>query len=141
MPLGESRKSQRTTGQFHFCFVVYPQSRPSFNMPLRFALAQQRTWGPGTPILYHKFHPDLWTISYFNQQAASIEIDQADIGELERHLEYARTQNTPLWLETTAYDIIAADPSGQKWLAVHERPSELLEGKDEKHDFRFHCVR
>lgn len=126
---------------WNFCFVVYPQSRPSFNIPLRFALAQQGAWRAGTPILFHRFHPDLWTISYFNQQAAWIGIEQADISQLERHLAAAKAQNTPLWLEETAYEMISANPNAQRWLTAHERPSELIESKDEKHDFRFHCVR
>jgi hypothetical protein len=126
---------------WNFCFAVYPQSRPDFNAALHFALVQRHIWPPGTPIVFHGFHPDLWTISYFNRQAAWIGIDHADIGELERSLEYARSQHTPLWLEAAAYDMIAADPNGRRWLAEHERPRELLEAKDEKHDFRFHCVR
>lgn len=127
--------------EWNFCFVAYPQSRPDFNVPLKFALTQTNTWPPGTPILFYRFHPDLWTISYFNQQAAWIGIDHADIGELEHSLEYARSQRSPLWVEADAYNMIAADPSGRRWLLAHERPRELLEFKDEKHDFRFHCVR
>ena len=85
--------------------------------------------------------PTLWTISYFNQQASWIGIEQADISQLERHLAYARAQKSPLWLEETAYEMFTANPDGRKWMAAHERSSELIEGKDEKHDFRFHCVR
>jgi hypothetical protein len=126
---------------WNFVFVVYPQSRPEFNAPLRFALAARSGWAPGTPIVYHQFHPDLWTISYFNQQAAWIGIEQADFDQLERNLEYARSERKPLWLEATAYDLIAASPSGRRWLALHEEPGKLLEFKDEKHEFRFHYLR
>jgi hypothetical protein len=126
---------------WNFCFVVYPQSRPDFNMPLRFALTQHRAWKPGTPIVFCGFYPDLWIISYFNQQASWAGIDHADIAAVERELAYARTQNTPLWLEEAAYRALAADPDGRKWLAGHERPGELMESRDEKHDFRFHCIR
>ena len=129
------------SGPRSFCFVIYPQSRPDFNVPLHFALAQTRTWRPGTPIVFSTFHPDLWTISYFSNQAAWIGIDHVDVGELERKLDYARSQDTPLWLEASAYQLIAASPDGKQWIARHERPSELLKFKDDKHDFRFHSVR
>ena len=126
---------------WNFAFVIYPQSRPEFNIPLRFALSRQSTWTPDTPIVFHKFHPDLWTISYFNMQAAWISTDHADLGLLDRHLEYARTAKKQMWLEATAYELLAADPQGQRWLADHERPGEVLEFRDEKHHFHFHCVR
>jgi hypothetical protein len=126
---------------WNFCFDIYPQSRPDFNAPLRFALAQAHTWPEGTPILYYTFHPDLWTISYFSQQAAWIGIDHVDIAGLDRRLEYAQTHNVTLWLEETAYGLIAADPDGLRWLSLHEQPSRLLEFKDERHDFRFHFAK
>ncbi|MCU1261890.1 MAG: hypothetical protein JWO80_4775 [Bryobacterales bacterium] len=126
---------------WNFVFLVYPQSRPEFNAPLRFALAANKGWAPGTPIVFHRFHPDLWTISYFNQQAVWIGMDQADLDKLDRTLEYAQNERKPLWLEATAYDLIAASPNGRRWLAVHDQPGKLLEFKDEKHEFRFHYVR
>jgi hypothetical protein len=46
-----------------------------------------------------------------------------------------------LWLEETAYGLIAADPDGLRWLSLHEQPSRLLEFKDERHDFRFHFAK
>lgn len=126
---------------WNFCFDLYPQSRPDFNAPLRFALAQAHTWPEGTPILYSRFHPDLWTISYFSRQAAWIGIDHVDIADLDRRLEYAQARNVTLWLEENAYDLIAADPDGLRWLSLHEQPSRLLEFKDERHDFRFHFAK
>jgi len=126
---------------WNFAFVVYPQSRPEFSVPLRFALDQRNTWPPGTPILFHRLHPDLWTISYFNSQAAWIALEQPGLGPVEKSLQYARTVNQPLWFEQTAYDLLRDNPDGRQWLAVHERPDELLEFKDQKHEFRFHCIR
>src|SRR5581483_12413031 len=55
---------------WNFVFVAYPQSHPEYNAPLQFALSERNTWPPGTPIVFHNFHPDLWTISYFTPQAA-----------------------------------------------------------------------
>jgi hypothetical protein len=126
---------------WNFLFAAYPQSRTQFSAPLRFALAAQKIWTAGTPIVFHRFHPDLWIISYFNQQGSWIGIEQSDIGQLEQDLGCTRSEQGPLWLEETAYSLISANPNGQRWLALHERPAELLEFKDEKHDFRFHCLR
>ncbi len=126
---------------WNFCFVAYPQSRPGFNVPLQFALAQTQRWPSGTPIVFSTFHPDLWTISYFSNQAAWIGMERVDVGDLEGKLTYARGQNTPLWLEESAYHLISATREGKQWLTLHERPGELLEFKGDKHHFRFHSVR
>jgi hypothetical protein len=126
---------------WNFVFLTYPESRPEFNAPLRFAFAQHDAWPPGSAIVFHRFHPDLWTISYFNQQAAWIGLDRADLGDIEHDLEYAHSQNKPLWVEETAYDLVAGTPDGKKWLMEHEHPDELVHFKDEKHEFIFHSIR
>ncbi len=126
---------------WNFSFLVYPLSRADHNVPLRFALAQHEKWRPGTPIVFHRFHPDLWIISYFNQQASWITLEQVNLVQLEESRERARSAGNVLWLEETAYDLVAADPSGQRWLALYERRDELLDFRDAKHRFTFHCVR
>ena len=47
---------------WNFSFVIYPQSQVTCNVPLRFALAQHDKWPFGTPIAFHNFNSDLWTI-------------------------------------------------------------------------------
>ena len=111
------------------------------NPALRFALAQQSAWPAGTPIVFHQFHPDLWTISYFNSQAAWIGIERLDLAEMEKHLAYARSQRSPLWLEATTHALLQSDPAGRQWLATHERPAENIEYKGEGHEFHFFSVR
>ena len=116
-----------------------PQSRPESNAPLRFATAQRNTWAPGVPIVFHTFHPDLWTISYFNLQASWISIENAGFRRVDESLDYSQSQKSPLWLEVTAYDFIAAKPEGRQWLALHERPARgplslhALSASDGKH--------
>ena len=122
-------------------FLIYPQSRQNNNVPLRFALAQRDRWPSGTPIAFHIFHPDLWTISYFNPQASWIGMDHLDIAELDRSLAYARDQHQPLWLEATAYEMITADPEGRRWLSQHEVSFGLLVYRDPKHEYRFYQAR
>ncbi|MGD0666974.1 MAG: hypothetical protein ABSB23_05410 [Bryobacteraceae bacterium] len=124
---------------WNLTFAIYPQSRVENNPPLRFALAQHEHWPPGTPIAFHTFHPDLWTISYFNQQAAWIGLDKMDLGRLDRSLTDARQRGQPLWLEATAYDFLSADPAGRRWLASHPAPA-LSDFRDRKHEFRFYRV-
>jgi hypothetical protein len=126
---------------WNFVFLVYPESRTQFNAPLRFALAQHDAWPAGSAIVFHRFHPDLWTISYFNPQASWISLDRADLSDLERDFAYAQSQRGPLWVEETAYQLMIGTPAGRTWLVEHDRPDELVRFKDEKHEFIFHCIR
>jgi hypothetical protein len=126
---------------WNFVFLTYPESRVEFNAPLRFAEAQHDAWPAGSAIVFHIFHPDLWTISYFNQQAAWMGLERADVGDMEKDLAYAKSQGKPLWVEQTAYDLLDGTPDGRIWLMEHERPDELLRFKDEKHEFVFHAMR
>ncbi|MGD0047814.1 MAG: hypothetical protein ABSE42_12440 [Bryobacteraceae bacterium] len=125
---------------WNLVFAIYPQSRVENNVALRFAIEQHEHWPPGTPIAFHNFHPDLWTISYFNPQVAWIGLDKMDLDRLERSLEDARQRGQPLWLEATAYEFLSADPAGRRWLASHPAPA-LLRFRDSKHEFRFYAVR
>ena len=125
---------------WNLVFAIYPQSRAENNVALRFALEQHEHWPPGTPIAFHIFHPDLWTISYFNQQASWIGLDKMDLDRLEQNLADARQRGQPLWLEATAYDFLSADPAGRSWLESHPAP-RLLRYHDPKHEFRFYRVR
>jgi hypothetical protein len=118
---------------WNFAFAIYPQSRTKLNAPLAFALAERSHWPPGTRILYDRFHPDLWTISYFNPQAAWIWLPDTDPDRL--------LEQGPLWLEETAYERIASSSSGRQWLAAHEQSGQLIQYTDPKHTFRFHCMR
>ncbi len=122
-------------------FFIYPKSRVESNAPLSFALAQHQRWPPGTPIVFHRFHPDLWTISYFNQQASWIGLDRPDFKVLERGLAQARAERQPLWLEGTAYDLLWSDSEGRQWIERHHDPSASLAWNDNTHGFRFYAVR
>ncbi|MGB7762017.1 MAG: hypothetical protein WBL61_19455 [Bryobacteraceae bacterium] len=124
---------------WNLVFAIYPQSRVENNAALRFALEQHDRWPPGTPIAFHTFHPDLWTISYFNQQDAWIGLDKMDLDRLEQSLTDARQRGQPLWLEATAYEFLSADPAGRRWLESHPAPA-LLRFRDPKHEFRFYQV-
>ncbi len=125
---------------WNLVFLAYPQSRIESNPPLRFALQQSVETPGGTPIVFHQFHPDLWTISYFNQQAAWIGLDRVDLAQLDQNLAYAHQQNQPLWLEATAWDLLASDPAGRGWLAAHAAPQGTLVYRDNGREFRFHPV-
>ncbi|HUA19608.1 MAG TPA: hypothetical protein VMB25_12750 [Bryobacteraceae bacterium] len=126
---------------WNFVFLAYPQSRVQFNAPLRFALAQHHSWPPGSAIVFHTFHPDLWTISYFNQQAAWMTLERADVTQMDRDLDYAHSQKQPLWVEQNAYQLLDGTPQGREWLMEHERPRELVRFQDERHAFMFHSMR
>ncbi len=103
---------------WNFVFLAYPQSRIENNPPLRFALQQNSKWPAGTPIVFHQFHPDLWTISYFNQQAAWISLDRVDLAQL-RSEPRLRTRPEPASVDGShCVDLLAADPSGRDWLRL-----------------------
>ncbi len=121
-------------------FLIYPQSRVENNVPLRFALAQRDRWPSGTPIAFHQFHPDLWTISYFNPQASWIGLPAMDVALLERSRADAGQRGQPLWLEATAYDLAIADEAGRRWLASHP-VTQTVRFKDPRHEYRFYEVR
>jgi len=125
----------------NLAFLIEPQSRPEKNAPLQFALSQRGRWTPGTPILFSRFYPDLWTICYFSPGTSWISMEQTDIPALDRALEYAHSQQTPLWLDAQAYQMIAANAEGRRWLSEHERPAERIESTDSRHDFRFYGAR
>jgi len=121
-------------------FLIYPQARIDSNVPLRFALDQKPHWPEGTPIAFHQFHPDLWTISYFNPQAYWIGLPAMDAKTLDDARADAATRGESLWLEATAYDFVEADPAGRNWLAEHP-VANVVRYADEKHEFRFYQLR
>ncbi len=124
----------------NFALLLYPDSRVDRNPPLACALRFQPEWPAGTPILFHRFHPDLWTISYFNPQAAWIGFERADFVELDQDLAYARSQRAPLWLEATAYDLLRETEAGRAWLAAHPQTRPALIFRDARREFRFYAV-
>ena len=126
---------------WNFTFLIYPQSRIESNAALHFALAEHDHWPAGTPVVFHHYPSDLWTISYFNPQAAWIGLDRYDPAQLDRDLQYARDQHTPLWLEASAFDLIASDPDGRRWLIDHLKPAEGILFHDAKHEYRFYAAR
>jgi hypothetical protein len=121
-------------------FLIYPQSRVESNVPLSFALAQHDRWPSGTPIAFHQFHPDLWTISYFNPQVSWIGLPAMDVAVLERSRTDAEQHGRFLWLEATAYDLALADEAGRRWLLSHP-VTQTVRFQDPKHEYRFYEVR
>lgn len=102
---------------WNFTMFIYPHARIENNEPLRFAIEHHADWPPGTRIVFHEFHSDLWTISYFNPQASWMGV--ASLADIER--------GHPQWLEGTAYDLVKAQPGGEAWLANHiDMPGSLI---------------
>jgi hypothetical protein len=122
-------------------FFIVPQSRISNNPPLDFARRQHVHWPPGVPIVFHTFHPDLWTISYFNQQAAWIGFLNLDLPLLDRNLLAAHSLGQPLWIEATAYDFLSVSEAGRRWLRQHEDPPHDVTFRERQREFRFYAMR
>jgi hypothetical protein len=70
--------------------------------------------------VFHVFHPDLWTVSYFGPQAVWISMPTPDLTKLNEYRDFARREGKTLWMEKSARDAIASIPSGPEWLALHE---------------------
>jgi hypothetical protein len=121
--------------------MIYPDSRIDHNPPLACAVRFEPQWPAGTPIVFSRFHPDLWTISYFNPQAAWIGWDSGDLAELDRYLAYARSHGMPLWLEATAYDKLGITERGRSWLLRYPQSGPALSCGDRRHNFRFFPIR
>jgi len=117
-------------------FVAYPDSRVQNNIPLKFALQQQRRWPPGTPIAFSNFHTDLWVISYFNPQASWVGMPVPNTAALDQWLALAQGRNETLWLEASMHDSLAATPEGRRWLESH--PLLVLSYHIGKQSFTFY---
>lgn len=122
-------------------FFIVPQARAANNPPLAFALRQHDRWPPGVPIVFHTFHPDLWTISYFNQQAAWIGFLEVDLPLLDRNLAAGGAIGQPLWVEGTAYDFLSGSEEGRGWLRRHADASRDVVYREHGREFRFYAMR
>lgn len=117
---------------------IYPNTQVAAKPALAFALQQAVHWPAGTRVIYRDFYPDLWTISYFNSQAAWLSMNSPDLAALRRYEEECRKYGVPLWLEGQAFDLVASDAAGSSWLAQHS--VEPLTFQARRHSFRFYHV-
>jgi len=120
--------------------VVYPASRVENNVPLRFALQQSRRWPVGTPIVFSNFHPDLWTIVYFNSQVSWVGMPRIDIPTLDRDYDAAQHRFQLMWLEATAFDLLNRDPAGRAWLESHP-VANVMRFHNGDHEFTFYQLK
>jgi hypothetical protein len=86
---------------WNFCAFIYPYTRVESNRPLAFALDQRKNWPAGTGIVFSRFVPDLWTISYFNPQVAWISMEQPDPARLAAYSEQFQRQGDRLYVDWT----------------------------------------
>jgi hypothetical protein len=125
---------------WNFTFLIYPRSKPESNEALTFALRERPSWPAGSGIVYHVFHPDLWTIAYFNWQASWIGLSSANIPKLESYRTDFERDGRSLWLEQTAVDLLASLPEGQRWLTSHVRIADAIRYQSKKRAFAFYRV-
>jgi hypothetical protein len=125
---------------WNFTFLIYPRSKPESNETLAFALRERPGWPAGSGIVYHVFHPDLWTIAYFNWQASWIGLSSADIPKLESYRSDFERDGRSLWLEQTAVDLLDTLPEGQQWLTSHVRTADAIRYQSKKRSFAFYRV-
>ena len=79
-------------GCWNLCQFIYPKTLVKNNPPLAAAMREHASWPQGTGVVFADFIPDLWTIHYFNMQAAWIGMDRPDAGRLSAYADaFART--------------------------------------------------
>jgi hypothetical protein len=100
---------------WNFAFLAYPNSRPENNPLLAFALRHKADWPTGTAVIYSRFQPDLWTISYFNPQAEWIAVEPGNLADIEA----LKQGHSHAWIDSTAHDAIVSTPEGQAWMRAN----------------------
>jgi hypothetical protein len=85
----------------NFTFYIYPNTLVKNNPPLAVAMEQRSIWRPGTGVVFGQFVPDLWTISYFNPQAAWIPMDQPDSAMLRKYVADFGRDGGSVWVDWT----------------------------------------
>lgn len=126
---------------WNFTVSIYPHSRTEANEVLSFALQHNQDWQQDAEILYSNSHSDLWLISYFNPQAAWIDLPAPGVAEVESRRVEAAQKNRPLWLEGTAYDAVAAASGGRTWLDRHLDLAHSLLYTTPAHRIRYYKVK
>ena len=111
------------------------------NEALAFALHERTKWPGGSGIAYHIFHPDLWTIAYFNWQVSWIDFATPDIQRLEFLRSDFEKNGRPLWLEQTTVDLLQSREDGKVWLASHVDSAAAIRYRSAKHAFAFYRVK
>ena len=123
---------------WNFVFFVYPNSKPAANEPLHFALAQRPKWPAGTAIAFTQFHPDIWTITYFNPQVSWIGMEYPTLQTVEACRRELDQVGRDLWLEAATYDLPAKSSRGRTWLEQVVNLPASVTVKTSKRSFRFY---
>lgn len=126
---------------WNFTVAIYPNARASANEVLTFALDRRNGWQEGSQVLYANSHADLWLIRYFNPQVAWIEFPAPTPESLETRRTEAVRGGTPLWLEGTAFDSVAAESWGKAWIEKHVDAAGSFIFTTPPHRIRYYRVR
>jgi hypothetical protein len=86
---------------WNFPQFIYPKTRVENNPPLAVAMEQQKRWPGGTGVIFARFVPDLWTISYFNPQVSWIGIDRPDSAQVAARVTEFERDGRKLYVDWT----------------------------------------
>ncbi len=126
---------------WNWTFLIYPQSRVEANAPLSFALRRASTWPPGTAVAFARFHPDLWTISYFSRQISWVSMESRDAAQWEAKRQELQRLGMTMWLDDSALDTLQSDAAGQRWLGEHLDRAGSIAESHRGGTFRFFRIR
>ncbi len=119
----------------NFLFFIFPYSHAEKYPPLSAALEMNRTWQPGTVVLYGSENSDNSLFQYFNRETEWKPLPEVD--QLETELRKSNESGKEVWLEATAIDQLKGTPAGAEWLAQHAPPNTLHERRDRGYNIRF----
>lgn len=127
-------------GLANFVCLIYPNSKEEANPPLQFALKEGAAWPAGTRVAFARFHPDLWTISYFTPQVSWFGWDAHRLEQLESYAQKSDVDHQPLWLDDSAFDELRKTESGRQWLNNNRLVSADISVVHGKNNYHFYAT-
>ena len=121
----------------NFLFVIFPYTHVEKYPPLAFALEMNQAWPRNTIIYYGSANSDNNLARYFSQGTSWKELQFEHAEQLEQELRRAKAEGINVWLETSAIDQIAANPTGSEWLKQHVKPESQRALITKAHNIRF----
>ena len=119
----------------NFLFFIFPYSHAEKYPPLSAALEMNRTWQPGTVVLYGSENSDNSLFQYFNRNTDWKPLPEVD--QIDAELWKTYDSGKEAWLEATAIDQLKSTPAGAEWFARHAQPNTLHERRDRGYNIRF----
>ncbi len=111
----------------NFLFFIRPYSAVRTETPLSLTLEARGLWTNQTIIYYTSLNSDNRLVRYFNPATVWKVLAATTAEDLEKERQIADRNGENIWLETTAFDSLAATPDTARWLAENSDGQAQLE--------------